>query len=143
MSLDEHPIPKSRGRPFAPGNAGRPPGARNKATLAAEALLDGQVEAITQKLVDAALAGDMTAIKLVLERVAPPRRSRPISVELPELTEPKDLAEIMRCVVDATLRGELSTSEAESVARLIDGYRRTIETTDLMVRIEALEAARG
>ena len=34
--------PKTRGRPFQKGNPGRPLGARHKATLAAEALLDGE-----------------------------------------------------------------------------------------------------
>jgi hypothetical protein len=34
------------GRPFAKGNPGRPKGARHKATVAAEALLDGEAEAL-------------------------------------------------------------------------------------------------
>ena len=32
----------TRGKPFPAGNAGRPKGARNKATLALEVLLDGE-----------------------------------------------------------------------------------------------------
>jgi hypothetical protein len=47
----------------------------------------------------------------------------------------------MRCLVVATLQGELTPSEAESVAGLLEGYRRAIESTDLIARIEALEAA--
>src|SRR5215831_6568815 len=45
----------TRGRPFKPGNAGRPKGARNRATVAAEALLDGQAEALTRKAIERAL----------------------------------------------------------------------------------------
>jgi len=56
---------KQRGRPFAPGTsgnpAGRPKGARNRATVAAEALLEGEAEALTRKAVELALAGDVTA----------------------------------------------------------------------------------
>ena len=37
--------------------AGRPAGSRNSATLACEALLEGQAEALTQKAVDMALDG--------------------------------------------------------------------------------------
>jgi hypothetical protein len=96
---------------------------------------------LSRKLIEAALAGDMTAIKLVLERAAPPRRGRPISVDLPELSGANDVAQIMRCLVVATLQGELTPSEAESVAGLLEGYRRAIESTDLIARIEALEAA--
>ena len=47
---------------FAPGVSGnpdgRPRGARHKTTLAIEALLEGQHEALTQKAIDLALAGD-------------------------------------------------------------------------------------
>ena len=34
---------------FASGNAGKPKGSRNKATVAIESLLEGQAEALTQK----------------------------------------------------------------------------------------------
>jgi ribulose 1,5-bisphosphate carboxylase large subunit-like protein len=51
-----------RGRPFGRGQSGnpegRPPGARNRKTLAAAMLLDGEVEALTRKAVELALAGD-------------------------------------------------------------------------------------
>src|SRR5215218_4900464 len=45
---------KTRGRPFRPGNPGRPKGARNKTTLAVDALLDGEAEAITRTAVEMA-----------------------------------------------------------------------------------------
>ena len=51
---------------FRPGNPGRPKGARNKATLTIEALLDGESEAITRKAIEMALGGDTTAMRLVI-----------------------------------------------------------------------------
>ena len=45
---------------------GRPKGSRNVATLACEALLDGQAEALTQKAIQMALAGDPVALGSVL-----------------------------------------------------------------------------
>ena len=75
----EESAPVARGRPFAPGQSGnpngRPKGARNKATIAAEALLDGDAEAITRKIVEKALDGDMIALRLCL--ACGFRRSRP------------------------------------------------------------------
>jgi hypothetical protein len=56
---------------FRPGNPGRPPGCRNKATLAALALLEGEAEALARKAVELALAGDTAALKLVLDRLLP------------------------------------------------------------------------
>ena len=51
-----------RGRPFPPGVSGNPagrlPGTRNRATMAAEALLDGEAEALTRKAIDAARSVD-------------------------------------------------------------------------------------
>jgi hypothetical protein len=52
---------KARGRPFEPGQcgnpSGRPKGARNKATVAIEALLENEAEALTRKLIESALSG--------------------------------------------------------------------------------------
>ncbi len=43
----------TRGRPFAQGNAGRPKGARNKTTLAVEALLgSGPIKYLADQVVD-------------------------------------------------------------------------------------------
>src|SRR5438067_7778007 len=56
---------KQRGRPFRRGesgnSAGRPVGARHKATVAAETLLDGEAEGLTRKVLEMALAGDTVA----------------------------------------------------------------------------------
>jgi Family of unknown function (DUF5681) len=77
----------TRGRPFekeqSGNHAGRPPGTRHKVSLAAEALLDGKSEALTRKAIDLALAGDTTALRLCLERILPPRKSRKVALELP------------------------------------------------------------
>ena len=56
---------------------GRPMGVRNKATEAAELVLDGEAEALTRKAVERALEGEASALRLCLERIIPPRRERP------------------------------------------------------------------
>lgn len=66
---------------FAAGNPGRPRGSRHKATLAVEALLDCEAGALTQKTVEMALEGDGLALRLCLERVAPPRTDIPVEFE--------------------------------------------------------------
>ena len=66
------PPPPARGgrRLFQPGQSGNPAGrrrgSRNKATLAAATLLDGEALGLTRRAVEAALAGDMVAMKLCL-----------------------------------------------------------------------------
>ena len=84
---------KQRGRPFEKGMSGnptgRPSGSRNATTLALEALLDGQANALTQKAIDLALTGDMAALRLCLDRILPPRKDRPVSFTLPRLIAPR------------------------------------------------------
>ena len=64
--------------------SGRPVGSRNAATLAAEALLAGESEALTRKAIELALDGDATALRLCIERIVPKRNDRPIQFALPE-----------------------------------------------------------
>jgi hypothetical protein len=52
---------------------GRPKGTRNRATRLAESLLDGEARALARKAVELALGGDVTALKLCLERLIPRR----------------------------------------------------------------------
>ena len=75
----------TRGKPFQPGNVGRPKGIRNKATLALEALLDGEAEALTRKAIEMALTGDGAAMRLVMDRILPPRKERPMMFAMPKL----------------------------------------------------------
>ncbi len=134
---------KPRGRPFKPGNAGKPKGARHRVTLAVEALLDGEAERLTRKAVDMALAGDTTALRLCLERIAPPRKDAPVTFALPEIAGPQDVPKALGAVLDAVAAGDLTPSEAQAVAGLLEGYRRAVETADIEVRLAAIEQQSG
>ena len=83
------PRGRARGRPFEKGRSGNPGGrrrgSRNKATLAAAALLAGESEALTRKAVEMALGGDPTAMRLCMERVLPPCRERTVKFSLPPI----------------------------------------------------------
>src|SRR5271166_5794025 len=88
--MTENTTPKQRGgfKPGQSGNpAGKPKGARNKTTLAVEALLDGEAEALTRKAIEKALEGDSVALRLCLERIIPVRRERPTPFAMPKLEE--------------------------------------------------------
>jgi hypothetical protein len=86
---------------FGSGNPGKPKGARHRTTRAVEELLDGQSEAITQKAVDLALAGDTTALRLCLERIAPPRKDTPVLFDLPPMESAHDAAVASQAVLAA------------------------------------------
>src|SRR5271169_6497623 len=59
---------------------GRPQGSRNKATIALQALLEGEGEAITRVVVERAKSGDATALRLCLERLIPEKRDRTVQL---------------------------------------------------------------
>ena len=119
--------------------AGRPRGARNSATLACEALLEGQAEALTQKAVDMALAGDTVALKLCLERIYPARKDRPVSFALPPINSARDAADIAAAVAEAVAAGHLTPSEAAEIGKVLEIYVRAYEAAELNDRIESVE----
>ena len=138
-----HPSLKARGRSFKKGRsgnpAGRPKGARNRTTLAAEALLEGQAEAITQKVVDMALEGDLTAARMCLDRILPVRRERRVRFDLPPINSAEDVANAMRAIAAALAFGELSPSEAAEVGSFVGWHAKAIEVFELEQRIKLLE----
>jgi hypothetical protein len=87
--------PKPPRRPFEPGQSGnpkgRPKGSRNKATVLAERLLDGEAEGFVRKVIEKALAGDSAALRLCLDRVVPLRRGRLVTFALPKIESAKDV----------------------------------------------------
>ncbi len=129
----------TRGRPFQAGNPGRPKGARNKASLAAEALLDGEAEALARKAIDMALAGDTTAMRLCLERIMPARRDRPVSFAMPQISSASEAAQAASAIVAAVALGELTPSEALDLSRILENFTRVLEASEFEERLQKLE----
>ena len=132
----------ARGK-FRAGNPGRPKGCRHKTTLAIEAILEGEAEALPRKAVELAKAGDTTALRLCLERLAPPRKDRPVHLALPPLERTEDTKAATAALLQAVAAGELTPSEGETLAKLIETHRRGVELVDLETRLTRLEQREG
>lgn len=126
-----------RGRPFPKGNGGRPPGARNKTTLVAEALLRGEEEELVRKAIEMAKAGDGPMLKFLLERVLPKERS--IAIDLPVGGGAVHAVNALGTILDAVAAGQIAPSEATALQSLIIARARIISEAELMSRLEALE----
>jgi hypothetical protein len=127
----------SKGRSGNPD--GRPKGTRNATTIAMEALLDGQAEALTQKAINMALEGDITALRLCLDRVLPARKDRPVTFALPAINTPQDAAATISAVLAAVAAGELTPSDASEISKLIEVYVETVKTAEFAERLNQLE----
>ena len=134
---------KPRGRPFPPNNPGKPKGTRHRTTMAAEALLDGEAEALTRRCVELALEGDTTALRLCLERILPPRKERPVKVTLPDLAGTDGIVSATRSVIEQVASGALAPGEGTDIVRLLDAHLRAVEANQLETRIDALEKRVG
>ena len=135
------PNENTKFKPGQSGNpSGRPKGARNKSTIAAEALLDGEAEAITRRCIDLAMEGDSTALRLCLSRILPVKRERTISLDLPALEDSQDSLRAIGTVLEAVGSGMITPSEGQAVASLLETHRRTFEVEELERRLEVLEA---
>jgi hypothetical protein len=132
---------------FQPGRSGnpkgRPKGCRHRATVAAEALLDGEAEGLTRKAIELALAGDTTALRLCLERILPARKDRPVRLQTPQIEGVQDLAQATAALLEAVATGELTPAEAGEVGKLVEVHRRTVETVELEGRLRRVEEAQG
>ena len=131
---------------FQPGRSGnpsgRPAGSRHKTTLAVEQLLDGEAEKITRMAIDMALSGDSVAMRLCMDRLAPPRRDRPVPFALPKLeTAAADAVNATAALVEAVAAGELTPSEAGELSKLVEAFTKAMHTHELEERISRLEAA--
>jgi len=137
----EKTVDRDPGGRFQQGNPGRPPGARHKATLAAEALLDGEAEGLTRKCIEAALNGDGAAMRICMDRILPARKERPVSFKVPPLKSAEDAAAAMAAITEAMAEGELSLGEAEAASALVERFVRTLEAGEFEKRLKALETA--
>ena len=125
------------------GNPGRPKGARHKVTQAVEALLDGEAEELTRKAVELAKGGDITALRLCLDRIFPSRKGASVSFSLSGgLDTPQGVSETLSGILKAVSDGDLTPDEAATVSNIIETKRRAIETVEIEERLTALEKAR-
>jgi hypothetical protein len=123
----------SKFKPGQSGNpAGKPPG---------EELLDGEAEALTRKAVEMAKSGDIQAMRICLDRIAPARKDRYVPIDLPALETAADAVKASAVVVAALSKGNLTPSEASELGKVIGNYVSALTAADFEKRLAQLETA--
>lgn len=80
------------------------------------------IKDVVNAVVAAAKERDMTAARLILDRIAPPCREAPVEIDLPPLEKISDTPRLLSLLLAAVARGELTPGEAEKMAGLVSGY---------------------
>jgi len=128
---------------FLPGQsgnpAGRPRGARNKKTIALEALLDGESEALMEKIIAFAKMGDDIAMRLCVERMMPPRRERPVPLRLPRIESEADARRATSDIIEAMSEGEVTPKEADQLLRAVAGAGCIMQSIEIAARLNWME----
>ncbi len=118
---------------------GKPKGARHKASMMAEMLFEEEIELVYHQVINQAKEGNLQAAKIILDRLLPPKKDRPINFKLPIIQNAADALKAGRLICHAVGTGELTPVEAESLSKIVEIQAKNIELYDFGLRLEAIE----
>lgn len=123
------------------GNArGRPKGVEDKRS-ALRALLEPYAPKLLDKLVELALAGDGSALRICMDRLIPALKTRDEPVKLPGVGG--TLLEQGRAVLAAVNEGTIGPDQAASLMQALSAQSNIVKVDDLERRVQALEEKRN
>lgn len=134
---------KKRGswKPGQSGNpAGRKPGTGEVAQI--RAAIGERVPELLAAMMTRALAGDVGAARLLLERSVAPLKGMEQAVAL-QLPDGGTLTDQGRAVLSAVAGGDIAPSQGAALLGAIGALSKIAETDELRTRIEKLEAKHG
>ncbi len=111
--------------------SGRPVGSRNKATLLAEQLLEGEAPHLIRKAFELATAGNVQALRLCLDRAYPIPKERRIDLELPVARNVLELEASFQCVLAAAAEGRITLAEAREWLELLKSQTQMFELMEI------------
>ncbi|BCG63899.1 MAG: hypothetical protein methR_P1645 [Methyloprofundus sp.] len=125
---------------FKKGQSGNPSGRPKKDMANLKPLLAKHGESVLQKVIDAALGGDLTACKLVLDRLYPAIKPQAIPVNVPI---GETLPETGNNIVTETMTGNVAPDIGASLITALSNQAKLVEFTELSQRLERIEQQLG
>lgn len=125
--------------------SGRPPGIIDK-RVKLRGLLDQHANAIIEKLIEQATAGDSTALRLCIERIIP--RVKPdngINFDLPEgrIDTGDNMIQIANDITQSVAAGHMTIEEAEKFTKFLKQQRWLIDEAERKKQEEERKKERG
>ena len=103
-------------------------------------LLGGNIETITQGLIDAAKSGNPLAQKWIIDKIVPNARTMPIRLKLPNIRSPDDLMTACDVIMQELSKGRLRPDEAESLIKILAGIRDSTLLMEIRKELNELRA---
>jgi hypothetical protein len=110
--------------------AGKPRGCLHRNTRIAARLLGGQAEALVDRGIELALAGDRLLLRYCMDRIIAPQRDQPVEFEMPPDGEPAGLAGAMAAVMQAAAQGLITPQQPATLAQALESQSRAIEAQE-------------
>ena len=127
-----------RFKPGVSGNpAGKPKGTLNRTTVLTRNILQGEAEDVARVVLEAAKNGDLTAAKLVLDKLIPSSKESPIdagAVDVPSPVTNENAPAAMSLVLDAVASGAITPGQGLALIGMIEKTAKVGQQD--MVRVE-------
>lgn len=127
---------------FEKGKSGNPGGRPSSAVKTAEVrqALIGAAPRILKRLIELALDGDVSAAKIVLDRIMPPLKPTEPPTTL-EIKKSWSLSRQADAIQQSVYAGELTISQAQGLIGNLLSQAKIVEASELEERLAAIEQA--
>ena len=125
---------------FKKGQSGNPKGRPKKSqnkTTEYKKLLAPHADELIAKLIGLALDGDVSAMRLCIDRITPPIKARDSTVNIKGFTGSP--VEKSNAITKAVANGEITPQEAQALISVVLSHTKIVESTSLEERLTALE----
>lgn len=124
---------------FRKGQSGNPAG-RKPGTVTTPTKIRQQIDAafpnILQKVIEQAENGDMTAAKILIDRICPTLKPQSIPIRI---NIGGNLSETGGNILDATLSGQISPDTGAALISALSHQVKILEADEILRRLAALE----
>lgn len=104
-----------------------------------EAVLEQGADQLINKAMTMALEGDMTAMRLCLERLLPARKDRVVQLELPPIGTAQQNSKAVSAIFNAVSDGQITPAEGETIAKILAAQTTIFQAEELENRLKQVE----